>query len=199
MGYLIGTDEAGYGPNLGPLVISATVWEVPDGVGGDDLFDRLGHVVAGRSTIFPTTADRAWPWPTRKCSTPRATACGTWNAGYGPPLGLLEHRPRTWRHVWHCLAPQALARVQSVPWYADFDVPVPLDCDAEEIGPLVAALQVGLAAADVRLLAVASRAIFEEEFNELVERHGSKGTAVAADARAGRPNGRRCCRAGRSR
>ena len=26
--YLIGTDEAGYGPNLGPLVISATVWQV---------------------------------------------------------------------------------------------------------------------------------------------------------------------------
>ena len=41
MGYLIGTDEAGYGPNLGPLVISATVWEAPDGVGGEDLFGRL--------------------------------------------------------------------------------------------------------------------------------------------------------------
>lgn len=30
MAYLIGTDEAGYGPNLGPLVVSATVWQVPD-------------------------------------------------------------------------------------------------------------------------------------------------------------------------
>ena len=69
--------------------------------------------------------------------------------------------------------------MQSVPWYADYDVPVPLDCDAEEIEPLVAALQVGLAAAGVRLVAVRSRAIFEEEFNELVERHGSKGTALS--------------------
>jgi ribonuclease HII len=30
MGFVIGMDEAGYGPNLGPLVLTATVWEVPD-------------------------------------------------------------------------------------------------------------------------------------------------------------------------
>ena len=30
MGFLIGMDEAGYGPNLGPLVVAATVWEVEE-------------------------------------------------------------------------------------------------------------------------------------------------------------------------
>jgi ribonuclease HII len=34
MGILIGMDEAGYGPNLGPLVVAATAWEVPEEVGG---------------------------------------------------------------------------------------------------------------------------------------------------------------------
>jgi hypothetical protein len=29
MGIVIGMDEAGYGPNFGPLVLTATVWEVP--------------------------------------------------------------------------------------------------------------------------------------------------------------------------
>ena len=58
MGYLIGTDEAGYGPNLGPLVISATAWEAPDGVGGEDLFDRLGHVIAQKPESIG--------WETRK-------------------------------------------------------------------------------------------------------------------------------------
>ena len=28
MTLLIGTDEAGYGPNLGPLVVAATAWRV---------------------------------------------------------------------------------------------------------------------------------------------------------------------------
>src|SRR3990172_1034494 len=34
MGILIGMDEAGYGPNLGPLVVAATAWEAREEVGG---------------------------------------------------------------------------------------------------------------------------------------------------------------------
>src|SRR5687767_15850649 len=34
MGILIGMDEAGYGPNFGPLVVAATAWEVADEVSG---------------------------------------------------------------------------------------------------------------------------------------------------------------------
>src|SRR6478672_1637839 len=30
MGILIGMDEAGYGPHLGPLVVAASAWYVPD-------------------------------------------------------------------------------------------------------------------------------------------------------------------------
>src|SRR5215831_14649032 len=30
MGILIGMDEAGYGPNFGPLVVAATVWQCAD-------------------------------------------------------------------------------------------------------------------------------------------------------------------------
>ena len=41
MPYLIGTDEAGYGPNLGPLVISASVWWVDDSTARNDLYQRL--------------------------------------------------------------------------------------------------------------------------------------------------------------
>src|SRR5437773_7720743 len=31
MVFVLGTDEAGYGPNLGPLCIAASAWEQPDG------------------------------------------------------------------------------------------------------------------------------------------------------------------------
>lgn len=34
MGILIGMDEAGYGPNYGPLVVAATAWHAPDAADG---------------------------------------------------------------------------------------------------------------------------------------------------------------------
>ena len=42
---LIGTDEAGYGPNLGPLVVSATAWELPAGVAASDLWREFDRVI----------------------------------------------------------------------------------------------------------------------------------------------------------
>ncbi|PQO33557.1 hypothetical protein C5Y97_15060 [Blastopirellula marina] len=48
MAYLIGVDEAGYGPNLGPLVIGGTLWRIEDPQGdlaAVDLYQRLQNVV----------------------------------------------------------------------------------------------------------------------------------------------------------
>ena len=49
MSVLIGTDEAGYGPNLGPLVVTATTWHLPYGMQPSDLPDCLSEVVTDRS------------------------------------------------------------------------------------------------------------------------------------------------------
>src|SRR5437016_5860912 len=40
----IGIDEAGYGRNLGPLVMTAVAWHVPDGLSDADLWKKLASV-----------------------------------------------------------------------------------------------------------------------------------------------------------
>lgn len=50
MEYLIGTDEAGYGPNLGPLVISATLWRMEERSPPRCLYNVLQDSVT-RSTV----------------------------------------------------------------------------------------------------------------------------------------------------
>jgi hypothetical protein len=179
MGFLIGTDEAGYGPNLGPLVISATVWEAPDGVGGEDLFGQVGNVIASRLADVSAGGPCVAMADSKVLYTP-GKGLRHLERGLLAALGLLDHRPRTWRDVWRVLAPEAFdGSTPPAPWYAGYDSPAPLDCNPEELEPLAEALFVGLSAAGVRLVAVRSRAIFEEEFNELVERHGSKGAALS--------------------
>jgi hypothetical protein len=96
-------------------------------------------------------------------------------------LGLLNHRPQSWRDVWRALAPRAIERMQFIPWYADYDGPAPLDCDGAELAPLVERVTGGMAAVGVRLVALRSRAIFAHEFNELVERYGSKGEVLSRE------------------
>ena len=53
MGLLIGMDEAGLGPNLGPFVVAATVWEVPSPTSGFDFWTAFEQVL----TRSPSSCD----------------------------------------------------------------------------------------------------------------------------------------------
>src|SRR5204863_433814 len=45
MAWVIGIDEAGYGPNLGPFVMTAVALHVPEDLDGGDLWQRLAELV----------------------------------------------------------------------------------------------------------------------------------------------------------
>jgi hypothetical protein len=198
MAYLIGTDEAGYGPNLGPLVISATVWEVSDGITADDLFERLRHVITqkkgqkkGDITDYPGTgilrpcniSDVPFFRRVVMADSKKLYAAGKGlqrlERGLWAAMGLFGHCPRTWRDVWRALAPETLDSMPEVPWYAEHDGPAPSECNLSEIESLAGPLREGMAAAGVRLVAVRSRAVFAHQFNDLVDRHGSKGAVLS--------------------
>jgi len=174
--YLIGTDEAGFGPNLGPLVISAAVWQVPEGLCAGDLYRVLADTVAPSPSLAGATrvaiADSKALYQPGK-------GLHRLEAGLLAALAVLGRQPKCSAEVWETLAPESEACRRSISWYADDGKPVPLDATCEEIQRLSETLRDGLAATGVRLVEIRSRAVFEEPFNSLVERHASKGAALS--------------------
>ena len=59
MTILVGVDEAGYGPNLGPLVVAASVWRIDADDDSDDAAARLARAGADIATA---AALRTAPW-----------------------------------------------------------------------------------------------------------------------------------------
>ncbi len=179
MGYLVGTDEAGYGPNLGPLVVSATVWELPDDLRCDDLAARLAAVIVPSPADIPHDGRPCVAIGDSQVLSQSGKGLQHLERGLWVAMGLLGHPPTTWRGVWQLLAPEALEHQRAVPWYADYDTAAPLDTDPAPLPSLAAALGEALQGHGIRLAAVRSRAVFPDALNRLIRQHGSKGTALS--------------------
>jgi hypothetical protein len=188
MPYLIGTDEAGYGPNLGPLVISASVWEVPDGVRSEDLYQLLHGVIScgagtprARSGTGQASGDNgpAVVMADSKVLYQSGKGLQRLEQGLWAAFALLGRQPRAWSEVWELLAPGCGDQRRAALCEADDDHRLPMHADPEETGRTAAAVCRGVATSRVRLAALHSRVVFPAEFNEAVSRFGSKGTALS--------------------
>ncbi len=91
MGYLIGTDEAGYGPNFGPMVVSATVWHVEGSPRSVDLYRRLspavtrdGHGETAEGVVWIADSKERLPRRTRPGGAGAGRSCGAGGLS-GPP------------------------------------------------------------------------------------------------------------------
>ncbi|MGA2059021.1 MAG: hypothetical protein ABSG67_00965 [Thermoguttaceae bacterium] len=179
MGYLIGTDEAGYGPNLGPLVISASVWQAPDGLRGEDLFGRLGHVIAASLKQAQELPQPCMVVADSKILYNSGGDLRHLERGLWAAWALLGLQPRTWRDAWHALAARAADEFSISPWFNAYDAPVPIDVMAGDWPAHGPPLRDALLTEGVQLIALSSRAVFPREFNELLELYGSKGALLS--------------------
>lgn len=188
MGYLIGADEAGYGPNLGPLVISATVWEAPDDCDEAGLearltgaIDRAAASTNGRSAANAASATPLLVIADSKALYKPAAGLKLLEQHFLAALSLWQRRPASWLDCWRLLAPDACEPLASAPWFDGFDEPLPWEADGAAIDRIAAAAAKALDDAGVRLACVRARVIFPDEFNDLVDRHGSKGEALSSE------------------
>jgi hypothetical protein len=177
MPYLIGTDEAGYAPNLGPLVISASVWWVDEPTNGDDLYQRLNGIVCRVSSARGARARLAIA--DSKALYSPVQGLRALERGVLAALALTGRIPDDWLDVWQLLDERSLALLDSLPWHVNYHLRVPVDADVDELAALVPKVRRGLEKRGVRLVALRSRAIFPHEFNRATCEWGNKAEALS--------------------
>jgi hypothetical protein len=179
MPYLLGTDEAGYGPNLGPLLISASVWKVPDGVQGEGLYERLREVIKPVPGRAASANGQQFVIGDSKALYQSGKGLSLLERGLWAALNLLNRRPATCGEVWTLLAgPDISPRREALCDHCDA-WQAPCDLDLTEIASHLPQWCAAFAEAGVRLVDLQSTAVFPREFNETVDRCESKGAALS--------------------
>ena len=169
MTFLIATDEAGLGPNLGPLVVSATVWEMPEGLAAADMFEPLAEAIVSS----PREADeqRFAVGDSKQLYKPGGTL-GPLERGVFVALRSLGRNVNTWRELFDALDPASTRDRDSIPWYADYDASLPLDVATQDLDPLCQRFHDVTSRTGIRLHDVRSRVVYPPLFNRQLESHG---------------------------
>lgn len=190
---MIGIDEAGYGPNLGPLVVAVAVWRVErsevrgrgsrrPALRGNlllapahpavDLYQRLRAIV---STV--PDKDRLAIADSKTLYKPggglRLLERGVLTAlRIAGPFQQNSDATARWRDL--------LATSDTeLPWHAEYDCALPIDATREEVRELTDRFTSACGFAGVELAHVQTRLVHPREFNDLTDHHGTKGAALS--------------------
>ncbi|MBI1248939.1 hypothetical protein GC197_13995 [bacterium] len=175
MAFLLGVDEAGYGPNLGPLVIAGTLWQIDDShddLAQVDLYDHLGDAVARKPK-----SDRL------------AIADSKVIYGKRNDLSLLEEAVlATGSHlksvipIWQAVCEPDLTdqpRTKHAPWYHQRKHASPRHASSERIAEQQERFTAACEADSVRLVDVCVVFLTEARFNERLSAIGNKSTVLS--------------------
>lgn len=180
MTWLVGVDEAGYGPNLGPLAIAATAWHLPlfDCTSADaapDLYELLDSAVSNE----PDGTKRIAIADSKRLYKPRG---GLQNLERGL-FAALEHHdgraPESWNDLLKALGIPASNGDAALPWQRGFNPSLPADLNTESQRACRQMLSQACESASIGNLQLRAKLIQPAEFNDLIDKFGTKGAALS--------------------
>ena len=177
---LIGTDEAGYGPNLGPLTVAATAWLLPDGVEPIDLWDEFKAVL----TCTPERGDQRLHVADSKQVFSPGQGLESLEVAVLAFATLLQANTTSIDEFCRSVSMASqrdafFAAYQAEPWNTSPGLSLPIDSSDDHISEWVNTLNSELEERGIRLLGIRARFMFPEEFNELVAKTDSKGVVLS--------------------
>ncbi|MFK7779410.1 MAG: hypothetical protein QM501_15000 [Gimesia sp.] len=179
MGFIIGMDEAGYGPNLGPLVITASLWKVPGDPREFDFWEALQSVVSQKK---PARKSKLLHVADSKEVHSSSAGLGPLEKSTFPFLQILsgdeslESLERLWRLL--IAAPEHLDAIQKEPWNQTGEFSIPTVVDRETVQVFQQDLKRALENAGIQLQAICSEIVLPERFNNLCAEYGTKGVML---------------------
>jgi ribonuclease HII len=174
MGLVFGMDEAGYGPNLGPLVITVTAWEVPRPPGEMDFWDSLRPIIA-RTHEEIKARDRLLVGDSKEVYSP-ARGLRILEESVLTLLSPIHPDVTSFQQLSQILTPESEEPANREPWYAE-DLPLPHSAIIDS--GLVAQWQATCQDAGIVLRGVASDLVLTERYNNTVRIYNSKGLALS--------------------
>ncbi len=174
MAWIIGIDEAGYGPNLGPFVMTSVACRVPEHCHDADLWHLLrpavrrgtdadeGRLLIDDSKIVYTARGLA--------GLERGVLAALWRGGIEGTASLASFIE------WAC--PDDRDELACEAWYRGVQA-LPVHGVAEELSSEVARFDTACAEAEVGCWHVRSVLVCPRRFNALLDENGTKGAVLA--------------------
>lgn len=173
MPWIVGIDEAGYGPNLGPFVMTSVACRVPEGQQGANLWDMLRPAVRRRGEpadgrLLVEDSKLVYSSSRGLLDLERGVLAAACPADAALSLAVCVDR----------LCPGAHADLRAEPWYTGA-TPLPVHAGASDFGAVARRLGEVSRDGGVTWGLVRSVVVCPTSFNALLDRWDSKGVVLS--------------------